>query len=277
MASNLVKISIVVLSLLFASASSATELIQNGGFESGELSPWEKIGQNNTWTVTDEYSLEGQYSGFVQGTDQIAQSFEPRPGSNLEVFTIALMTAMRGVFVTIEIHYTDGVNPTLVVFFIPYDFQWYALDLLNRVDPVRYVCKIVLKGHNGGIYPEQKRTWFDAISMENNLPDVPDDPVDPEDPDEAEVIEAETKKIDVQFNLKKKRTHFSLALRADEVPEGIHEGPVDVRVQLTQDGFTTEFEAVAELEKVPHKKSHIIQFKDTASAAKLNGKPKDKP
>lgn len=272
MGRNLFKISIVVLSLLLASTSSAKELIQNGGFESGDLAPWEKVGEANTWTVTDEYSLEGTYSGFVQGTDQLVQSFDPRLGSELEVFAIAVMTAMRGTYLTIEIHYTDESNPTLVSLFIPIDFQWYAFDLLNRIDPDRQACKVVLTGHRGGDSPEHTRTWFDAISLQNNSPDDPDDPVDPQDPDETEVIQADTKRITVRLNLKKPATHLSLALGAEELPEGIHEGPVDIRVLLTQDGFTTEFEAAAELEEVPHKKGHIIRFMDHASAPKGKAK-----
>jgi hypothetical protein len=267
MGRNYFKISIIVLSLLFiASTTSAAELIQNGGFESGELSPWEKIGENNTWAVTDEYSLEGTYSGFVQRTDQVAQSFNPRLGSELEVFTIALMTAMRGTYTTIEIHYTDESNPTLVSLFIPLAFQWYAFDLLNRVDQDRYACKIVLTGHRGGDSPEHTRTWFDAISVQNNAPD------DPPEVEVDETFQAETKRIRVRFNLKRPRTHLSLALRAEELPDGIHEGPVAIRVLLSQEGFTTEFEAEAELEGVPHKRDHIIRLMDPASAEKVKAK-----
>ncbi len=53
MGRNLLKISIVVLSLLLASASAAEEMIQNGGFESGDLFPWEEVGGHDAWTVTD--------------------------------------------------------------------------------------------------------------------------------------------------------------------------------------------------------------------------------
>ena len=53
-----------------------------------------------------------------------------------------------------------------------------------------------------------------------------------------------------------------------EVPEGIEAGPVDIRVQFTQGELTTEFDAIAELVEVPHKKDHIIQFVDDSSAGK---------
>ncbi len=269
MGRNLLKISIVVLSLLIASASAAEALIQNGGFESGELAPWERLGENNSWTVTDEYSLEGTYSGFVQGTDQLVQAFEPRVGSDLEVFSLALMTAMRGTYVTIEIHYTDESNPTLVSLFIPLDFRWYAFDLLSRVDKTRQACRIVLSGHRGGDSPEHTRTWFDAITLQNNSPY---DPVEPPTPDDTEVIGAETKRIKVMFNTKRPRIHLSLALRAEELPEGIHEGPVEITVLLSQDDFTTAFEAEAELVEVPHKKNHIIRLMGEGSADRVKRK-----
>jgi len=77
MGRRLLKISIVVLSLLVASASAAEDLIRNGGFESGDLGPWEKIGDTNSWRVSDEQVLEGMYSGYVERTDQLRSPLAP--------------------------------------------------------------------------------------------------------------------------------------------------------------------------------------------------------
>jgi hypothetical protein len=266
MGRNLLTISIVVLSLLMASASAAEELIQNGGFESGTLAPWERLGQHDyTQEVSDEYSLEGDFSGFVHGTDQLVQAFTPRLGSQLEVFSLAVMTPMWGANVTIEIHYVDDSNPTLVSLFVPSPYQWYAFDLLSHVEQDREANKIVLTGHPGGPSPTYQRTWFDGVTIQNNSPDGdPDDPVDPPDePDhEVEFIEATAKRVKVKLNLKKPKTRVAVTLLAEELPEGIHPGPVDIRVQFTQGDLTTEFEAAAELVEVPHKKDHIIQLMD---------------
>ena len=274
MGRNLLKISIVVLSLLIASASSAEELIQNGGFESGELLPWERVGDGTyTQEVSDEYSLEGAYSGLVHGTDQLVQIFSPRFRSELEVFSLAVMTPMWGAAVTIEIHYVDESNPTLVSLLIPAPYQWYAFDMLSHVEPDREANKIVLTGHPGGSTPTYQRTWFDAVTIQNNSqdedPDNPEDPEEPPDePADIEFIEASAKKVKVKFNLKKPRTRVSITLLAEELPEGIEAGPVDIRVQFTQGELTTEFDAIAELVEVPHKKDHIIQFVDDSSAGK---------
>jgi hypothetical protein len=270
MGSNLLKIGIIVLSLLVASAASAVEVLQNGGFETGELAPWEKIGEPNTWTVSDEYVLEGMYSGLVQGADQLGQSFEPRLGANIEVFSFAAMTGMGGAYIRVEIQYTDAARPTVAIFYVPVAYRWYAYDLRSRIDPNREVCRVVLTGHGGGDTPEKKRTWFDAITLQNNQPD---DPVDPPAVDDVEVIDAVIKKIKVLMNLKKERTLLNLALKVEEgIPEGIQEGPVEIRVQLTQEGLTTEFRAVAELVDVPRKKDHIIQLMDLGSAEKVSNK-----
>lgn len=266
MGRNLLKISIIVLSLLVASAASAVELIQNGGFENGELTPWEKIGETNTWTVSDEYVLEGMYSGLVQDGDQLGQSFSPRLGANIEVFSIAVMTGIGATYVKVEIHYTDAAAPTLASVFVPTAYRWYAYDLRNRIDPNREVCRVVLTGHRGGDTPEKKSTWFDAVTMQNNQPDEPDEP--DETPEADEIVAAETKKVKVLFNLKKQRTHLNLALGAEEIPEGIYEGSVEIRVQLKQGEFTTEFEAEAELVDVPQKSKNIIQLMDVGSAEK---------
>jgi len=265
MGRNLLKISIVVLSLLFASASPAMELIQNGGFESGNLDPWEKIGENNTWTVTDEYAYEGTYSGFVRGAYRIAQSFAPRLGADIEVFSLAVMTGFSA-WITIEVHYMDELGPTQIDHFISPAGVWHPLNLVDYIDPDRVVDQVVLSGHQNGDSPDHIRTWYDAVTIQNNAPD------EPPDVEEMEVIGAATQRIRVRFNLKKPRTHLSLAVRADELPEGIHEGPVDIRVQLTQDGFTTEFQAEAELVDVPHKRDHIIRLMDPETAEKVKAK-----
>jgi hypothetical protein len=72
----------------------------------------------------------------------------------------------------------------------------------------------------------------------------------------------------VKFDLKKAKTRLAITLVAEEVPEGIESGPVDIRVQLTQGDLTTEFDATAELVEVPHKRNHIIRFMDESSAMK---------
>jgi hypothetical protein len=264
------KISIIVLSLLFAtSTASATELLENGSFEAGDLAPWEKIGDPNSWTVSDEYVLEGMYSGFVVGTDQIRQSFQPRLGANIDVFSTAVMTAMAGTYVTVEIEYADALGTTPVSIRIPTAFQWHTFDLLNRIDPEREVSGLVLTGHRSGYTPYHTRTWFDAVTLQNN---APEDPIDPTDSDETELVPSDLKKLRLRLNLKKARTHVSLALRADDVPEGIHEGEATLRLLISQDGLTTEFETAAELVEVPHSKGHILRFMDVGSAEKRGPK-----
>jgi len=263
MGKNLLKMSIIVLSLLIASASTAEELIQNGGFESGELFPWEEVGDHGAWTVTDSYAFEGAYSGLVRGTYQLGQSFEPRPGSNIEVFSVTVMTALPA-WITVEVDYNDERDPTRANLFVPAAFQWQTLDLLEYIDPDRDVYRVALSGHQNGDSPDDMRTWYDAVTIQNSSPD--DDPL--YEPEEIEFIEASTRRLKVRFNLKRPRTRLAITLLADDVPEGIEPGPVDIRVQLTQGDLTTEFDATAELVEVPHKKEHIIQLMDESSADK---------
>ena len=266
MGRNVLMISIVVLSLLIASTSAAEDLILNGGFESGDLAPWEKVGDDSSGRVSDEEVLEGMYSGYVEGTDQLRQSFEPRLGSKFEVFSLAVKTAAASyTYVTLEIHYADSFGPTVVTVRVPTPDTWHSFDFLDRIDPSREVCAIVLTGHRGGISAEEKRTWFDAVTLQNNSEE---DPVDPIGSDETERISADLKKLRVKFDLKRAKTRLAITLLAEEVPEGIESGPVDIRVQLTQGDLTTEFDATAELVEVPHKKDHIIRFMDESSANK---------
>ncbi len=80
------------------------------------------------------------------------------------------------------------------------------------------------------------------------------------------------------MNPKKERTHLNLALTAeDQIPEGIQDGPVEIRVQLTQGDVetglrTVEFRAEAELVYVPRKKDHIIQLMDLGRKEKVSKK-----
>ena len=213
MGRKLLKISIIVLSLLIASASAAEELIQNGGFESGELYPWEEVTDHDAWTVTDSYVFEGAYSGLVRGAYQLAQSFEPRPGSNIEVFSITVMTALPA-WITVEIHYNDEMDPTRANVFVPAALQWQTLDLLEYIDPDRDVYRVALSGHQSGDSPDDMRTWYDAVSIQNNRPDEPDDLCEVV---ADELIQAESKRIRVWFNLKRPRTRLSLALQSEGV------------------------------------------------------------
>jgi hypothetical protein len=266
MGRNLLTISIFVLSLLFASTSPALELIQNGGFESGDLDPWEKIGENNTWTVTHENAYEGAHSGLVRGAHRIAQSFPPRLGADIEVFSLAVMTGISA-WVTVEVDYMDELGPTQVDIFVSPANVWHVLDLVDTIDPDREVYRVVLSGHENGDSPAHIRTWYDAVTIQNNAVD------EPPDDDDVEVIAATTKRLRVRFNLKKQRTHLSLAVRADELPEGLlRNGPVDIRVLVTQDGATTEFKTEAFLEDVPHKRDHILRLMDPRSAERVKAK-----
>ena len=264
MGRNLLKISIIVFCLLIASASAAEELIQNGGFETGDLLPWEEVGGHGAWTVTDSYAFEGSYSGLVRGDYQLAQSFDPRPGSSIQAFTVRVMTALPA-WITVEVDYSDERGPTVANLFVPAALQWQTLDLLEYIDPDRDVYKVALSGHRNGDSPDDMRTWYDSVSLQD---DSPDNEIKEEE-GEVETIPAVTKRIRVRFNTKRSRTRLSLALRADELPEGIHEGPVEIKVLLTQDGFTTAFDAEAELVNVPHRRKHIIRLVDPHSADRL--------
>ncbi len=267
MGRNLLEISIIVLSLLVASTVAAEELIQNGGFESGVLSPWEEVGDHDAWSVADSYAYDGAFSALVRGPYPIAQAFEPTPGVDIEAFSLAVMTGMPG-WIHVEVGYDDLLEPTRTSLFVSAAMQWQVFDLLEYIDPDRDVYRVVLRGHQNGDAPDDMRTFYDTITLQ--AVGSHDDPV--ADPEADEILEATTKRVRVKFNTKRSRTRVAVALKADELPEGIHEGPVEIKVLLSQDGFTTSFEGVAELVDVPHRKDHIIRLMDEASAEKVKSR-----
>ncbi len=66
----------------------ATELLQNQGFETGDLSPWYQarnfcFGTCVDWAVTDSTSHSGTYSAGVTGNLELRQDFAATPGADL--------------------------------------------------------------------------------------------------------------------------------------------------------------------------------------------------
>ena len=269
---------LLVVSCFFASNALAGELLQNGGFESGLLAPWEQDDEAGTWSVTGMDAFEGAFSGLALGARPLDQWVTPTLGSEVSALSFAAMTAIPG-YIRVEIHYNDDLGPTRVTLFVSEPLNWETFDITDSIDDTREVARIRLVGHNGGSSTEQRRSWFDALTLEGPGEEPP-----PEDPpcecetcevcetceicepcefEADEELEATAERVQVQLNLRKERAVVSVDLHTEELPEAIQEGPVEIRLLLTQDGFTTAFDATAEIVESRHsRRRHVLRSFD---------------
>jgi hypothetical protein len=107
--------------VLFAGVALAdTELLQNGGFESGVLAPWTNArdfcnnGTCSAWAVSTSNPHTGTYSAMSIGNFELRQDFTPTPGSQITnvsfwIYTSAPATAF-------DFFYTDSSDEESVIF-----------------------------------------------------------------------------------------------------------------------------------------------------------------
>lgn len=105
--------------VLFAGVALAdTELLTNGDFETGVLSPWYNArdfcsGNCLPWAVTNSNPHNGTYSAMDVGNIELRQDFTPTPGSQITdvSFWIYSNTAVHAV----DFFYTDSSDEEFVV------------------------------------------------------------------------------------------------------------------------------------------------------------------
>ncbi len=254
MRKNSLIITIVILSVFFTSTAFPAELIQNGGFEGGSLTPW----QSDNGTVSNSVSFEGDYSGVVSMGRDFAQNVAETPGSDITLFSVAVMTRINA-WVSVKVSYLEP-NPNSGL----YDMiseryvlagSWQTLDFTEDIDSTRTVCGVSLIGHSMGDEGSMVYTYFDAATLQDSSMEEP-----PEEPPVDKVVPASVRRLKVRFNEKRGATLLRVVLRADELVEAIHEGLVDFRVLISQDGITSEFAANDELINFPHRRKYITRL-----------------
>lgn len=106
--------------VLFAGIALAdTELLQNGGFESGVLSPWYNArdfcsGNCSPWAVTNSNPHSGTYSAMDVGNIELRQDFTPTPGS--QITNVSFWIYTNTVANAFDFFYTDSSDEEFVIF-----------------------------------------------------------------------------------------------------------------------------------------------------------------
>jgi hypothetical protein len=114
-----VKKVVFTLLILLASSAFASELLVNGDFETGVLSPWNNArnfcsGTCIPWQISTANPHTGTFSAMDEGNIELRQDFTPTPGANITNVSFWAYTD-SGVD-AVDFFYTDNSDEEFVVF-----------------------------------------------------------------------------------------------------------------------------------------------------------------
>ncbi len=121
--------------ILLASSAFASELLVNGDFETGQLSPWYNgenfcTGNCVPWNVSTDNPHSGLYSAMDQGNIQLRQDFAPTMGSLIT--NVSFWVNSQSGIDAVDFFYTDSSDEEFVVF--PTANTWTLEDVTADVD-----------------------------------------------------------------------------------------------------------------------------------------------
>jgi PEP-CTERM motif len=161
---------VIGLAMLMLPSAFAGELIVNGGFESGDLSPWFNAknfcaGTCVNWVVTNTNPHSGTFSAVDTGNIELRQNFTPTPGSQITnaSFWIDSQSGLNA----FDLFYTDGTDAEFVV--TPTANVWTFEDVTSFVDP----SKILMGFSVYGASPDFV-TYLDDVSITSSGGSVPE-------------------------------------------------------------------------------------------------------
>ena len=154
-------LALVFLTLFVGVAFADTELLTNGGFESGALSPWYVArdfcsGTCSPWAVTNSNPHSGTYSAMDVGNIELRQDFTPTPGSQITNVSFWIYTnAPASAF---DFFYTDNSDEEFVIF-APQN-TWTLETVTADVDPGKTLSGFSIWGASPAL-----TTYLDDISI----------------------------------------------------------------------------------------------------------------
>jgi len=133
-----VKKVVFTLVILLASSAFASELLVNGDFESGNLSPWYTArnfcsGTCIPWQISTANPHTGTYSAMDEGNIEMRQDFTPTPGANIT--NVSFWTYTDSGVNAVDFFYTDSTDSEFVVFANPN--TWTLENVTSDVDPTK--------------------------------------------------------------------------------------------------------------------------------------------
>lgn len=158
---------VTCLAMLMATSAFAGQLIVNGGFETGGLSPWFNGrdfcgGTCSLWAVTATNPHTGLFSAMDIGNIELKQTFTPTPGSSITgvsfwIFSGAGLNAF-------DLFYTDGTDAEFTV--LPTPDVWTFEDVTSSVDTTKTLMGFSVFGTDPSF-----TTFVDDVSVTSAVPE----------------------------------------------------------------------------------------------------------
>jgi len=133
------------------------ELLQNPGFETGSLEPWESA----NWVVTTTYPRSGTYCACVVGNYRITQWVDTTPGSEIQSVTFWSRQPEAPAAQAYSFHYSDGSDDEFT-HYPPAD--WQQFDVTNNLNTGKSLVGFRIWGYSGG-GPDPDSTYLDDVSI----------------------------------------------------------------------------------------------------------------
>jgi len=133
------------------------ELLQNPGFESGSIDPWE----TTNWVVTTIYPHSGTYCASDVGNYSITQWVDTTPGSQVQSVTFWSRQPDQPAAQAYDFFYSDGSSeefgnsPTAV---------WQQFDVTSQLNRSKSLVGFRIWGYSGG-GPGPDSTYVDDVSI----------------------------------------------------------------------------------------------------------------
>ena len=134
------------------------ELLENPGFETGVLSPWE----TDAWIVDTKYPHGGTYCADVVGNHWIWQLVDTTPGSEIQSITFWARQPDQPAAQAYDFFYSDGTFDEYVHFPMP---DWQQFDVTSYLNRSKSLVALRIWGYSGG-GPGPDSTYVDDVSIQ---------------------------------------------------------------------------------------------------------------
>jgi len=134
------------------------ELLENPGFETGQLPPWETV----AWIVDTKYPHGGTYCASVVGNNWIRQFTDTIPAAEIQSITFWSRQPDQPAAQAFDFFYSDGSYEEFVHFPQP---DWQQFDVTYRLNRSKSLVGLGIWGYVGG-GPGPDSTFLDDVSIQ---------------------------------------------------------------------------------------------------------------
>jgi hypothetical protein len=134
------------------------ELIENGDFETGQLSPW----TTSAWIVDTKFPHGGTYCASVVGNQWIRQFIDTVPASEIQSITFWSRQPDQPAAQAYDFFYSDGSFEEFVHFPQP---DWRQFDVTANLNRAKSLVGLGIWGYSGG-GPGPDSTYLDDVSIQ---------------------------------------------------------------------------------------------------------------